>query len=509
MDSIDLPAGYNVVPWDGHVILQRLPGGGGKWYVSHDCTHEKVDLPAIPDDAEWDLVEDEGGSTYLSCGGDLDDATLIADVLQYVPLEDASHDPAAMIVHDQLTGEQQPLSEWHGAYMVKPRALRLTTYGGLAKTVITQVAAFPHGSKGANVWWEFVPLWGEVGAGSDKSSAVVWWDKLGSMSKLAASLGLPEPHVWCCMETGKAIGKHGGRILPFHGLSTHALIGTVARWASDSPNTGGLRAPAGRAVAKLLLSSIIDIGFPEGSIYPAEVFLDSTCSWQPPASPEGNYGLPVTLESGRWDQYKVLHSLPVPDSVKELPDLLKCVKALSDVESKEWSLADFLISVLQTLSLRGWLGKQLVWALGAKADAVVCEWALASSQADGPGPGQPSWATAGLGKGGSWREWRQKERNLLKYRQAAKKKFGTPLNLSTCLDGARVSGRKTICAAVAEPGGYAVVAPPQAKAGTEQTPTPMRSSCRPSEMCFGSLELVTLCASLFWYIGFPTTWAFY
>ena len=85
MDSIDLPAGYNVVPWDGHVILQRLPGGGGKWYVSHDCTHEKVDLPAIPDDAEWDLVEDEGGSTYLSCGGDLDDATLIADVLQYVP----------------------------------------------------------------------------------------------------------------------------------------------------------------------------------------------------------------------------------------------------------------------------------------------------------------------------------------------------------------------------------------------------------------------------------------
>jgi hypothetical protein len=68
----------------------------------------------------------------------------------------------------------------------------------------------------------------------------------------------------------------------------------------------------------------------------------------------------------------------------------------------------------------------------------------------------------GLGKGGSWKEWRQKERNLAKYAQACRKTFGVPLNLSTCLDGARVSGRKTVCGIVAEPGGQAAIFPPQA-----------------------------------------------
>ena len=71
------------------------------------------------------------------------------------------------------------------------------------------------------------------------------------------------------------------------------------------------------------------------------------------------------------------------------------------------------------------------------------------------------WSSSSLGSGGSWRDWRNKERFLLRYSLAHQEFFGQPQFVSTCLDASRVAGRKTVAALVALPSGYAAVAAPQ------------------------------------------------
>lgn len=360
------------------------------------------------------------------------------------------------------TGLQQDLPSFHQAHTTRLRQLALTSAQGLSKDIDIDYAVFLHSNSGASVWWAFGPIWKEVGADGGRSSWDAWWRKLQPMQRCTSSWGLPSSHVRCGVGPGKAIGSLGDRVLPFHALSSHALVGLLAKWACSSPNKGGLRSLAGRSAARIVLLSIIRLGFPDGSSCPMDIYLDCDAGWEPPSFPEGQHGLRVVVSSGLWDHCMVLRSLPAPDSIKGLPSMHKCVAALGQVQGKLWQLADFLIFALEEPGLNAWLGKQLVWNVGSRIDGTVRASVLSDTQPGGSSTDDLQWAAGGLGKAGSWQQWRQKELNLLRYTQAAKKLFGIPLNLSTSLDAARVSGRKTICAVVAEPGGHAVIAPPQA-----------------------------------------------
>jgi hypothetical protein len=458
--SISLPSGYAVVPWQGNICVQCQPGHDDDWYLIHQLTHEKAHLGVPPVGLEWELVEDDHGNLFVTCTGDLSGALSVPDLLRLVPLEHESQDPALALVHCQATGTvqlQQSLCQAHADHTLD---ITVASPDGLSKDIQVDVALFAASGCGASLWWDFDCLWTEVRGSGAQTGAESWWKRLPSMQKFIAELELATLHVRSGLEPGKALSKSCDRVLAFHALSTHAVLATLARWAGDSPNKGGLRLQSCRLVARLMLLAIIALAFPDGSQSTIPVFLDSGACWHPPAFIEGNDEILVAIHSGQWSHADVLAGLPTPSATKGQPGLHAPVRALWDLESKVYNLGDLLIHSLQEPGLRGWLGKQLVWTLGSRVDEAVAHGLLSKAEPGGSNSGL-HWALGGLGKGGSWKEWRQKERNLAKYAQACKKTFGVPLNLSTCLDGARVSGRKTVCGIVAEPGGHAAIFPPQ------------------------------------------------
>ena len=458
--SISLPEGYHVAPWQGNVFVQCKPGAGDDWYLIHQLTHEQAHLDVPPAGLEWELVEDDHGNLFATCSGDLSGAVPVPDLLRLVPLEHVSQDPALALVHCQATGTvqlQQALGQAHAEHTLD---ITVASPGGLPKDIQVGVALFEASGCGAGLWWDFASLSKEVDSHGPHTADRLWWKRLASMQKSVAELGLAKTHVRSGMEPGKALSKACDRVLASHALSTHAVLATLARWACDCPNKGGLRMASGRLVARLLLLAIIALAFPEGSQSSIPVFLDTEARWHTPAFIEGNDEILVAIQSGQWSHPDVLHGMPTPSAAKGLPSLHAPVLAMWDVECKVYQLGDLLIHALQEPGLRGWLGKQLVWTLGCRVDEAATHDILSKAQLGGPSSGL-HWALGGVGKGGSWKGWRQKERNLARYSQAVKKTFGVPLFLSTCLDGARVSGRKTVCGIVAEPGGHAAIFPPQ------------------------------------------------
>lgn len=123
---------------------------------------------------------------------------------------------------------------------------------------VMEGAYFPYSTCGGYIWWKVSWLYECIGLSSHGGSCrwvqAIW----PTWVNLASELGLKPVHARRSMPSNAQQAGAGDRVLDWPSVSSHLLVGILARFAYSSASRGGLRAVDKRAGVRSLLSDLVE-----------------------------------------------------------------------------------------------------------------------------------------------------------------------------------------------------------------------------------------------------------
>ena len=242
-------------------------------------------------------------------------------------------------------------------------------------------------------------------------------------------------------------------LLPFHALSTHALLAMTIRHGYFPKHLGGLEDDGLSANARCLLTVWLN------GIAPVSLQLFAAeAQWAPPLSPSGEEAFSITWSNGKVACDQLLLKLDTSrEGIKAKLNVAK--KPKMQLLTSPCDMEDILL-----FSIKVWpsLFNQLVWALGSRLDA----WVVAASKSTFGEAVNGSLICNSLVEAGSDNPGRKAVKEEISlHLTAARQCFANSFNqhhmISICCDFGRIFGKNTMVSAFAEPGGNAQWAPQQ------------------------------------------------
>lgn len=273
-----------LLPEGGSLVLQAA---GGITWLAHTVTQERVALQAPPAGEAWELCFTDDGVGYVDSGS----TSLWAHEQLKLSLYAA---PDGTTWVSTSSGSQvKTLQDFKTEHEIAKIAVPISV-GGLEAE-----AAMFRRNAGGRVWWNLL----DVSKGCKltlKGGSTRWVHKrIQAWERFCTKLGLDAIHLRRSRAyEGAASQLDADRVLTFPAVSTHLLLGICARLVGLPMGSGGLQQEEDKASIKAFLQGCLQL---PGKDLTFTVFMDSSCTWQPPLPLAGSRPVTLSMHGGTVD----------------------------------------------------------------------------------------------------------------------------------------------------------------------------------------------------------------
>lgn len=449
---------------DGPFVLLQLAETGPA-RLGNVATQECVILPPPPEGGEWHVAMDADGFAVCHAGATRRKAIDIFSRVLRLPAPGAS----AL----RVTVGQGPVQLLSDMFCQREHCELGVVLGEYSAEQQLDVLRFRFKNHGCLVWWSLYSIYTTAALEADGRPGKWVYHSITGWFKFLEKCGIsPAVHLRRSQmkdrpneadESDPALSVQSRRLHEFPAASTMAMIALLVR-SSQEHHMGGMKAVSERRRMKGLLVSIFQ-RFRNRKVH-IRIFDDGDAAWSPPCPPEGEAEFVLQAFDG---------GIRLADVEELCPRMFAAFVGSDTFEHccGSISIADALESLFRC-SYRNPSSyfKQLLWQVGMALDALI------ASEFDPWGEGVVDDSPDDAYMGGatdvphscllhpsddSWRQWRSRNFQLLKYLKGLQHNFADEPMVSMSVDISRVGGRSTMISAIAKPDGVAGWAPPQAR----------------------------------------------
>lgn len=227
-----------------------------RWALTHALTCETVILPG---DGPFQLTEDEDGFAYIrGMPGQEEHDTDIDTVFEWRVAE--LPDGERIAVGNEKDGITPRYSIVQALLDFKLETISLHL-GPTSSAHMFAIAVFRKPRGGFRSFWSLVSVYTNLNFDMFKGVASRWsWQSLRSFEKFAAEIADGQVVRSQCYEGRGSADEQcaSKRCLPWHGVSTAALVWLLCRWAAASTRHGGLVGNTHKQSARFMLKGVVD-----------------------------------------------------------------------------------------------------------------------------------------------------------------------------------------------------------------------------------------------------------